>query len=60
MELTVIALGVAIFGIGTSLYYPAAIQRQPKKQAGLSKQMYGFGIGWMAFGLVIAIVGLFA
>jgi hypothetical protein len=62
MAYVLIALGVAIFGIGMSLYFQAQILLRPKKQEAFARQFWWFGAAWMVLGLAAAIggvVGLF-
>jgi hypothetical protein len=62
MAYVFIALGVAIFGIGMTLYFQAQIIMRPKKQASFARQFWWFGAAWMVLGLAAAIggvVGLF-
>ena len=62
MAYVIIALGVAIFGIGMTLYFQAQIIMRPKKQESFARQFWWFGAAWMVLGLAAAIggvVGLF-
>ncbi|HEX7364718.1 MAG TPA: hypothetical protein VF366_06115 [Dehalococcoidia bacterium] len=63
MAYVLIALGVAIFGIGMTLYFQAQMVLRPKKQLAFAKQFWWLGAVWMVLGLVAAIggvVGLFS
>jgi hypothetical protein len=54
----IIALGVAIFGIGMTLYFQAQIILKPKKQETFARQFWWFGAAWMVLGIAAAIVGV--
>ena len=58
MAYVLIALGVAIFGIGMALYFQAQIIMRPKKQETFARQFWWFGAVWMVFGLATALGGL--
>jgi hypothetical protein len=58
MAYAILALGVAIFGIGMTLYFQAQIILKPKKQETFARQFWWFGAAWMVLGLVAAIVGV--
>ncbi len=63
MAYVIIALGVAIFGIGMTLYFQAQMVLRPKKQQAFAKQFWWLGAVWMVLGLAAAIggvVGLFS
>ena len=63
MAYVLIALGVAIFGIGMTLYFQAQMVLRPKKQQAFAKQFWWLGAVWMVLGLAAAIggiVGLFS
>ncbi len=63
MAYVIIALGVAIFGIGMTLYFQAQMVLRPKKQQTFAKQFWWLGAVWMVLGLIAAIggiVGLFS
>jgi hypothetical protein len=62
MAYVLIALGVAIFGIGMTLYFQAQIIMRPKKQESFARQFWWFGAAWMVLGLaasVCGVIGLF-
>jgi hypothetical protein len=62
MAYAIIALGVAIFGIGMTLYFQAQIILKPKRQITFARQFWWLGTVWMLLGLAAAIggvVGLF-
>jgi len=62
MAYVLIALGVAIFGIGMMLYFQAQIIMRPKKQVSFARPFWWLGAVWMVLGLIAAIggvVGLF-
>jgi hypothetical protein len=54
----IIALGVAIFGIGMTLYFQAQIILKPKKQVTFARQFWWFGAAWMVLGIAAAIGGV--
>jgi hypothetical protein len=54
----IIALGVAILGIGMTLYFQAQIILKPKRQVAFARQFWWFGAAWMVLGLVAAIGGV--
>jgi uncharacterized membrane protein YidH (DUF202 family) len=58
MAYVLIALGVAIFGIGMTLYFQAQIIIRPKKQVTFARQFWWFGAAWMVLGLAAAIGGV--
>jgi hypothetical protein len=58
MAYVLIALGVAIFGIGMTLYFQAQIILKPKKQVNFARQFWWFGAAWMVLGLSAAIAGV--
>jgi hypothetical protein len=58
MAYVLIALGVAIFGIGMTLYFQAQIILRPKKQESFARQFWWFGAAWMVLGLAAAIFGV--
>jgi hypothetical protein len=58
MAYAIIALGVAIFGIGMTLYFQAQIILKPKRQITFARQFWWFGAAWMVLGLVAAIGGV--
>lgn len=58
MAYITIALGVAIFGIGMTLYFQAQIVLKPKKQETFARQFWWFGAVWMVLGLAAAISGV--
>jgi len=58
MAYIIIALGVAIFGIGMTLYFQAQIILKPKKQVNFARQFWWFGAAWMVLGIAAAIVGV--
>ena len=58
MACVLIALGVAIFGIGMTLYFQAQIILKPKKQETFARQFWWFGTVWMVLGLAAAIGGV--
>jgi hypothetical protein len=58
MVYTIIAMGIAVFGVGMTLYFQAQIILKPKKQTTFAKSAFWFGTAWMLLGLVIAIGGL--
>jgi hypothetical protein len=60
MAYVLIALGVAIFGVGMSLYFQAQIILRPKKQESFARQFWWFGATWMVLGLAAAIGGVVA
>jgi hypothetical protein len=53
-----IALGVAIFGIGMTLYFQAQIVLKPKKQETFARQFWWLGAVWMVLGIAAAIGGV--
>jgi hypothetical protein len=58
MAYVLIALGVAIFGIGMMLYFQAQAILKPKKQERFARQFWWFGAAWMVLGLAAAIAGV--
>jgi len=58
MAYLLIALGVAIFGIGMMLYFQAQIILKPKKQESFARQFWWFGGAWMVLGLAAAVYGV--
>lgn len=63
MAYVLIALGVAIFGIGMTLYFQAQIVLRPKKQETFARQFWWLGAAWMVLGIGAAIggvIGLFS
>jgi len=58
MAYIIIALGVAILGIGMTLYFQAQIILKPKKQETFARQFWWFGAAWMVLGLAAAIGGV--
>ncbi len=58
MAYVLIALGVAIFGIGMTLYFQAQIIMRPKKQESFARQFWWFGAAWMVLGLAAAVGGV--
>ena len=58
MAYLIIALGVAIFGIGMTLYFQAQIILKPKKQVNFARQFWWFGAAWMVLGLAAAVGGV--
>jgi hypothetical protein len=58
MAYVLIALGVAIFGIGMTLYFQAQIILRPKKQESFARQFWWFGAAWMVLGLAAAVYGV--
>jgi hypothetical protein len=63
MAYVLIALGVAIFGIGMTLYFQAQMVLRPKKQEAFAKQFWWLGAVWMVLGLAAiagGVVGLFS
>ena len=63
MAYVLIALGMAVFGIGMTLYFQAQIILRPKKQQAFARQFWWLGAVWMVLGLAAAIggvVGLFS
>lgn len=58
MAYVLIALGVAIFGIGMTLYFQAQIILKPKRQVTFARQFWWFGAAWMVLGLSAAIAGV--
>jgi hypothetical protein len=60
MAYLLIALGVAIFGIGMALYFQAQIILRPKRQESFARQFWWFGAAWMVLGLAAAIGGVVA
>jgi len=58
MAYVLIALGVAIFGIGMTLYFQAQIVLRPKKQENFARQFWWFGAAWMVLGLAAAVYGV--
>jgi hypothetical protein len=58
MAYVLIALGVAIFGIGMSLYFQAQLILRPKKQESFARQFWWFGAAWMVLGLAAAVYGV--
>jgi len=58
MAYIIIALGVAIFGIGMILYFQAQVILRPKRQEIFARQFWWFGTAWMVLGLAAAIGGL--
>jgi uncharacterized membrane protein YczE len=58
MAYVLIALGVAIFGIGMTLYFKAQMVLKPKKQEKFARQFWWFGAAWMVLGLAAAIGGV--
>ena len=60
MAYILIALGVAIFGIGMTLYFQAQIILKPKRQETFARQFWWLGAAWMVLGVAAAIGGLVA
>ena len=58
MAYITIALGVAIFGIGMTLYFQAQIVLKPKKQETFARQFWWLGAVWMVLGIAAAIGGV--
>jgi hypothetical protein len=58
MAYAIIALGMAIFGIGMTLYFQAQIILKPKRQITFARQFWWFGVAWMVLGLAAAIAGV--
>jgi len=58
MAYAIIALGVAIFGIGMTLYFQAQIILKPKKQVNFARQFWWFGAAWMVLGIAATIGGV--
>lgn len=58
MAYVIIALGVAIFGIGMTLYFQAQMVLKPKKQEAFARQFWWFGAAWMVLGIAAAIGGV--
>ena len=58
MAYVIIALGVAIFGIGMTLYFQAQIILKPKKQETFARQFWWFGAAWIVLGIAAAIGGV--
>jgi len=58
MAYIIIALGVAIFGIGMTLYFQAQIILKPKRQITFARQFWWFGAAWMVLGIAAAIGGV--
>jgi len=58
MAYAIIALGVAIFGIGMALYFQAQMILKPKKQETFARQFWWFGAAWMVLGIAAAIGGV--
>jgi len=58
MAYVIIALGVAIFGIGMMLYFQAQMVLKPKKQETFARQFWWFGAAWMVLGMAAAIGGV--
>jgi hypothetical protein len=62
MAYLLIALGVAIFGIGMMLYFQAQLILKPKRQESFARQFWWLGAAWMVLGLAAAaggVVGIF-
>ena len=61
MAYVVMALGVAIFGIGMTLYFQAQIVLKLKKQETFARQFWWFGAVWMVLGIaaISGVIGLF-
>jgi sterol desaturase/sphingolipid hydroxylase (fatty acid hydroxylase superfamily) len=58
MAYAIIAFGVAIFGIGMTLYFQAQIILKPKRQKTFARQFWWFGAAWMVLGIAAAIAGV--
>ena len=58
MAYIIIALGVAIFGIGMTLYFQAQIILKPKRQETFARQFWWFGAAWIVLGIAAAIGGV--
>jgi hypothetical protein len=58
MAYIIMALGVAIFGIGMTLYFQAQVILRPKRQEIFARQFWWFGAVWMVLGLAATIGGL--
>lgn len=58
MAYAIIALGVAIFGIGMTLYFQAQMVLKPKKQETFARQFWWFGAAWMVLGIAASIGGV--
>jgi hypothetical protein len=60
MAYLLVALGVAIFGIGMMLYFQAQIILKPKRQERFARQFWWFGAAWMVLGLAATVGGVVA
>ena len=58
MAYLIMAVGVAIFGIGMTLYFQAQVILRPKKQETFARQFWWFGAAWMVLALAAAIGGV--
>ena len=58
MEYLVIALGVAIFGIGMMLYFQAQAILRPSRAESFARQFWWFGAAWMVLGVIAAVLGV--
>ena len=58
MAYLIMAVGVAIFGIGMTLYFQAQIVLKPKKQETFARQFWWLGAVWMVLGIAAAIGGV--
>ena len=58
MAYAIIALGVAIFGIGMTLYFQAQVILKPNKQETFARQFWWLGAVWMVLGIAAAIGGV--